>query len=357
MKALMIGNEAIARGAYEANCKIISSYPGTPSTEIVESISMYEGVYAEWAPNEKVALEVAAGACIAGLRSLTTMKHVGLNVAADPLFNMTYEGVNAGMVIISADDPGIHSSQNEQDNRIYASHAKMPLLEPSNSQECKDMIVEAYEISERFNTPVMFRTTTRVSHSKSIVHFDEDAEVEEKAKPYRKNKLDRLLLPAVSRKRHLEIEENLLDIQEYSNHSPLNEIEYHSPDIGIAANGISYQYAKEVFGDTVSYLKLGMSYPFPDKKAKEFASRVKRIFVVEEGEPFIENALKTLGIDCVGKEIIPICGELNPEIIRKAITLEEYATYEPVAVPGRPPACVRAAAILDCTAPSRASGM
>ncbi|AZS14152.1 indolepyruvate ferredoxin oxidoreductase subunit alpha [Paenibacillus lutimineralis] len=337
MIALMMGNEAIARGAYEANCKIISSYPGTPSTEIVESISMYEGIYAEWAPNEKVALEVAAGASIAGVRSLTTMKHVGLNVAADPFFNMTYEGVNAGMVIITADDPGIHSSQNEQDNRIYASHAKMPLLEPTNSQECKDMMVEAYEISERFNTPVMFRTTTRVSHSKSIVSFDEDAEAEGEYKEYRKNKLNRLLLPTISRKRHLEIEDNLLDIQTYSNQSSLNAIEYHSPDIGIVANGISYQYAKEVFGDTVSYLKLGMSYPFPDKKAKEFASRVKRIIVVEEGEPFIENALKTLGVDCIGKDIIPLCGELNPEIIRKAITREEISTYEPVSVPARPP--------------------
>ncbi|AIQ41733.1 indolepyruvate ferredoxin oxidoreductase subunit alpha [Paenibacillus sp. FSL R5-0912] len=337
MKALMMGNEAIARGAYEANCKIISSYPGTPSTEIVESISVYEGVYAEWAPNEKVALEVAAGACIAGIRSLTTMKHVGVNVAADPLFNMTYEGVNAGLVIVSADDPGIHSSQNEQDNRIYASHAKMPLLEPTSSQECKDMIVEAYEISERFNTPVLFRTTTRVSHSKGIVHFREDLAVEEKFRTYKKNKLDRLLLPAISRKRHLEIEANLLDIQAYSNASPLNVIEYSSPEIGIVTSGISYQYVKEVFGDTVSVLKLGMSYPFPNEKAREFAAWAKTIYVVEEGEPFIETSLKTMGIACTGKEIIPVCGELNPEIIRKAITREEFDCYEGVQVPPRPP--------------------
>ncbi|WP_410511154.1 indolepyruvate ferredoxin oxidoreductase subunit alpha [Paenibacillus sp. BR2-3] len=337
MRALMMGNEAIARGAYEANCKIISSYPGTPSTEIVETISAYEGIYAEWAPNEKVALEVAAGACIAGVRSLTTMKHVGVNVAADPLFNMTYEGVNAGLVIVSADDPGIHSSQNEQDNRIYASHAKIPLLEPTNSQECKDLMIEAYDISERFNTPVLFRTTTRVSHSKSIVHFQEDFQVEDKFRTYKKNKLDRLLLPAISRKRHLEIEDNLLSIQEYSNSSGLNVIEFNSPDIGIVTSGISYQYVKEVFGDTVSYLKLGMSYPFPDQKAEEFASLVRKIYVVEEGEPFIETSLKAMGISCTGKEIIPICGELNPEIIRKAIIGEEYACYDAVNVPPRPP--------------------
>ncbi|WP_238652005.1 indolepyruvate ferredoxin oxidoreductase subunit alpha [Paenibacillus piscarius] len=337
MKALMMGNEAIARGAYEANCKIISSYPGTPSTEIVESISIYEGVYAEWAPNEKVALEVAAGACIAGVRSLTTMKHVGLNVAADPLFNMTYEGVNAGLVIVSADDPGIHSSQNEQDNRIYASHAKIPLLEPSSSQECKDMMLEAYEISERFNTPVLFRTTTRVSHSKGIVEFQEDPSVEERYRPYKKNKLDRLLLPAISRRRHLEIEENLLSIQAYSNSSPLNVIEYSSPEIGIVTSGVSYQYVKEVFGDSVSVLKLGMSYPFPDEKARAFAAKVHRIYVVEEGEPFIETSLKTLGIACTGKELIPVCGELNPEIVRQSITQEAFSCYEAVHVPPRPP--------------------
>lgn len=337
MKSLMLGNEAIARGAYEANCKIVSSYPGTPSTEIAEYISLYQGVYAEWAPNEKVALEVAAGACLAGVRSLSTMKHVGVNVAADPLFNMTYEGVNAGLVIVSADDPGIHSSQNEQDNRIYANHAKIPLIEPSNSQECKDFMVEAFDISERFNTPVLFRTTTRVSHSKSIVEFQEEKIMEQNYKEYKKNNLERMLIPVISKKRHLEIEKNLKAIQEYSNVTNLNEIELNDSLIGIITSGISYQYIKEIFGQTVSYLKLGMSYPFPDRKAKEFFSKVEKIYVVEEGEPFIETALKVMGISCIGKEIIPICGELNPDIIRKAIKGEKKEYFDEVKIPLRTP--------------------
>ncbi|MBZ9609092.1 indolepyruvate ferredoxin oxidoreductase subunit alpha [Clostridium estertheticum] len=337
MKSLMSGNEAIARGAYEASCKIVSSYPGTPSTEISEAISLYKGVYAEWAPNEKVALEVVAGACLAGVRSLTAMKHVGVNVAADPLFNMTYEGVNAGLVIISADDPGIHSSQNEQDNRIYASHAKIPLIEPSNSQECKDFMIEAFEISELFNTPVLLRTTTRVSHSKSIVEFQKDKIAEEDYREYKKNNLERMLIPVISRRRHLEIEENLKAIQHYANSTSLNEMELNESSIGIITSGISYQYVKEIFGQTVSYLKLGMSYPFPNIKAKEFSSKVEKIYVVEEGEPFIETALKTIGISCIGKEIIPICGELNPDIIRKAIKGEENECFDEIKIPPRTP--------------------
>lgn len=337
MKALMMGNEAIARGAYEASCRIVSAYPGTPSTEIVEFFNDYDGIYAEWAPNEKVALEVAAGACIAGVRSLTAMKHVGVNVAADPFFNMPYEGVNAGLVIVSADDPGIHSSQNEQDNRLFAKHAKMPLLEPADSQECKDFMKQAFDLSERYNTPVLFRTTTRISHSQSVVHYDEHAKPAEQCRVYEKKNQDRLLLPAISRKRHLEIEDNLEALREYSNQSGINEIQLHSREMGIVASGISYQYAKEVFGDEVSYLKLGMSYPFPDRMAEEFAGLVQRVYVIEEGEPFIEDALKTMGISCTGKDIIPVCGELNPDIIRKAILGEEQAYYEPAKVPPRAP--------------------
>ncbi len=337
MRALMLGNEGIARGAYEANCKIVSSYPGEPSTEITKSFSEYEGVYAEWAPNEKVALEVASGACIAGVRSLTTMKHVGVNVAADPLFNMTYLGVNSGLVVVSADDPGVHSSQNEQDNRIYAIHAKMPLIEPSNSQECRDFIMEAFEVSESFNTPVLFRTTTRVSQSKSIVEFEEKHKVEEVYKEYKKKGLDRLLIPAVSRKRHLEIEENLKVMEEYSNVTKLNKMELNESSVGIVTSGISYEYVKEIFGDSVSYLKLGMSYPFPHKKAEEFSSKVEKIYVVEEGEPFIETALKAMGINCIGKEILPICGELNPDIIREAIKGEKSEYFEEVKIPPRTP--------------------
>lgn len=337
MKIIMSGNEAIARGAYESGCKIASAYPGTPSTEILENFAKYEGVYAEWAPNEKVALEVAAGASIGGARSLTAMKHVGLNVAADPLFTMAYEGVNGGFIVISADDPGMHSSQNEQDNRFYASHAKVAMLEPSDSQECKDYIKEAFEISENFDTLVLFRTTTRISHSKGIVQIEDNVEIP--FKPYYKDVKKHVMIPAHARDKHYDLEKKLEKLREFSNNTHLNKIEMGDTKIGIISSGISYVYAKEVFGDNASYLKIGMSYPMPDKKIKEFASRVDKIYVIEENDPYIENSVRALGIDCIGKDVIPICGELNPDIIRKAILNEEleYHHTTDIKAPSRPP--------------------
>lgn len=337
MKVIMSGNEAIARGAYEAGCKVASAYPGTPSTEILENLAAYEGVYAEWAPNEKVAFEVASGASIGGARCLTTMKHVGLNVAADPLFTMAYEGVNGGFVVVSADDPGMHSSQNEQDNRLYAPHAKIAMVEPSDSQECKDFIIEAYKISEMFDTVVLFRSTTRISHSKSIVELGEKQPVE--IKDYEKNIKKYIMIPAHSKIKHYEVEERLKKLQQYSNSSPLNRVEMADTKIGIVTSGISYEYAKEVFGNKVSYLKIGMSYPLPDKLIREFSEKVEKLYVIEENEPYLENAIKVMGISCIGKEVIPICDELNPEIIRNAILGEQpvvnYTTD--IKAPSRPP--------------------
>lgn len=337
MKVIMSGNEACARGAYEAGCTIASAYPGTPSTEILENFSKYEGVYGEWAPNEKVAFEVASGASIGGARSLTAMKHVGLNVAADPLFTMAYEGVNGGFVVITADDPGMHSSQNEQDNRLYAPHAKVAMVEPSNSQECREFFIKAFEISEKFDTLVLFRLTTRVSHSKGIVELGEKIPVE--IKDYVKDTKKYIMIPANARAKHVEVEKRLMDLQEYSNSCSMNKIEMGNEDIGIITSGISYEYCREVFGDSVSYLKLGFTHPLPDKLIREFASKVKKLIVVEENEPYIENYVKSIGIKCSGKDILPICGELNPSIIRKAIKEEEFTSnlkYEGV-LPNRPP--------------------
>lgn len=336
-KVIMSGNEAIARGAYEAGCHIASAYPGTPSTEILENFAKYDGVYAEWAPNEKVALEVASGAAIGGARTLTTMKHVGLNVAADPLFTMAYEGVNGGFVVVTADDPGMHSSQNEQDNRLYAPHAKIALVEPSDSQECKDFMKESYKISEMFDTVVLFRTTTRVSHSKSVVELGERNPVGVKA--YEKNVKKYIMTPANSKAKHYEVEERLSKLQEYSNNCSLNKMEMNDTKIGVITSGISYQYSKEVLGDNVSYLKIGMSFPLPDKMIREFASKVEKLYVIEENEPYIENAVKVMGIQCIGKEIIPICDELNPDIIRKAmLKVENKSSYETdIKAPSRPP--------------------
>lgn len=337
MKKIMSGNEAIARGAYEAGCTVAAAYPGTPSTEILENIAKYKEIYSEWSTNEKVATEVACGASIAGARAITTMKHVGLNVAADPLFTIAYEGVNGGLIIVSADDPGMHSSQNEQDNRFYAPHAKVAMVEPSDSQECKDFVKYAYEISENFDTPVLFRTTTRINHSKGLVEFGERVEVG--VKPYTKNTKKYIMIPAHSKVKHPEVEERLKRLQEYSNNCPLNKIEWGNKNIGIITSGISYQYAKEVFGDNASYLKIGMSYPLPDNMIREFADYVKTLYIIEENDPHIENYVKILGIKCIGKELIPVCGELNPDIIRKALLNKtENEAYElDVKVPPRPP--------------------
>jgi len=339
MKKLLTGNEAIARGAYEAGCLIACAYPGTPSTEILENVSQYEEIRSEWSTNEKVALEVASGASIAGARSLVAMKHVGLNVAADPMFTMAYEGVNGGMVIITADEPGTHSSQNKQDNRLYAPHAKLALVEPSNSQECKDFVKYAFEISETYDTPVLIRVTTRVCHSKSIVELGKREEIG--IKEYTKDIRKYIMVPANSKVKHVEIEnERLPRLKEYSNTTPLNRIEWGDKKIGIITSGISYLHAKEVFGDKASYLKIGFSYPLPDRLIKEFAHEVETLYVIEENDPYIENFVKAMGIDCIGKELIPMCGELSPQIIRQAILKEEEKeSYEvDINVPARPPA-------------------
>lgn len=337
MKRLLSGNEAIARGAWEAGCTIAAAYPGTPSTEILENIAKYKEVYAEWTPNEKVAVEVAGGASIGGARVLTAMKHVGLNVAADPLFTLSYEGVNGGFVIVTADDPGMHSSQNEQDNRYYARSAKVAMIEPSDSQEARDYIKMAYEISEKFDTPVLFRITTRIAHSKSLVEVGD--RVETGIKPFRKEPQKYVMIPANARIRHVQVEERLKKLREYSNSTNLNRIEWGSKKIGIITSGISYQYSKEVFGDNASYLKIGMSFPLPDKLIRDFSRSVDELYIIEENEPFIESEVKAMGIKCTGKDLIPICGELNPDIIRKALKIgEAKSTYNiDIKLPGRPP--------------------
>ena len=338
MKKLLTGNEGVARGAYEAGLMYACAYPGTPSTEILEELAQYKDVLmAEWAPNEKVALESAIGACYAGARALATMKMVGLNVAADPFFSSSYTGVNGGLVIVSADDPGLHSSQNEQDNRHYAQAAKMPIMEPSNSQEAKDMIAAAYEISEKFDTPVLFRMTTRVCHSKSFVEIGERKEVE--VKPYSRNINKYDLVPAVSKKLHYKVEERLQTLEAFSNETPWNYVEWNDKKIGIIANGVAFQYAKEVFGKTASYLKIGFSYPLPMDKIRDFADQVETLYVIEELDPFMEDQIKAAGISCIGKEKIPNIDELNPDIIAKALLGKErpLIEYDKSGVANRPP--------------------
>ncbi len=337
MKQLLTANEAVARGAWEAGVKFSSAYPGTPSTEILENLSTYPEINSEWAPNEKVALEAAIGAAFAGARATASMKHVGLNVAADPLFTLGYTGVNAGLVIINADDPGLHSSQDEQDNRYYARAAKVGMLEPSDSQEAKDMMKIAFELSEKYDTPILFRMTTRVCHSKSIVELGERKEVP--FVPYvKKDKFNPV--PAISKVLHTKVEERLKKLEEFSNSTELNYIEWGKDrKIGVVSAGIAYQYAKEVYGDSVSYLKLGFTFPMPIQKIREFASQVETLIVVEELEPFMEDIIKAAGIPCIGKAKIPIEGELNPDIVRKALIGTENKTiqYDRSVVADRPP--------------------
>ncbi len=338
MKELLTGNEAVARGAYEAGISYASAYPGTPSTEILENIAPYKKeIVAEWAPNEKVALESAIGASIAGARSLAAMKHVGVNVAADPLFTYGYTGVNGAMVLVTADDPGLHSSQNEQDNRYYAKFAKIAMLEPSDSQEAKDMIKSAIEISEKFDTMVLYRLTTRICHSKGIVELGERTELG--AKPYEKNIPKYVAAPANAKKLHIVLEDKLKELEAFSNETPLNFIEWNERKIGIVSSGVAYQYAKDVFGDTASYLKIGFSFPLPMEKIKAFAKEVDTLYVIEELEPFMEEQMKAAGIECIGKDKIPNIGELNPDIIAKTLLGESRETIEPISdkVVGRPP--------------------
>ncbi len=338
MKLLMTGNEAIARGAYEAGVKFASAYPGTPSTEILENVAIYkENIVAEWATNEKVALEAAIGGSIAGARTMASMKHVGVNVAADPLFTFSYIGVNGGMVLITADEPGMHSSQNEQDNRNYAKFAKIAMFEPATSQEAKDMFKEAFEISEKYDTPVLFRVTTRLCHSKGIVECSDRVEVP--IKEYIKNPQKNLTVPAHARVRRVDIEERMKKLLDYSNNTHLNNYEMNDTKIGIVASGICYTYAKEVFKDDASYMKLGFTNPMPIDKIKEFASKVDEIYVIEENDPFIEEQLKANNIKCHGKDIFPSYGEMTPDVIRKALfgKTNDTIEYDKELVVNRPP--------------------
>ena len=335
MKKILSGNEAIARGAFEAGVKVATAYPGTPSTEILENILNYRSIDASWAPNEKVALEVGIGASFAGARALVAMKHVGVNVASDPLFTLSYTGVNGGLVLISADDPEMHSSQNEQDNRNYAKFAKIPMLEPSDSQECKDFTRLAFEISEQFDTPVMLRTTTRISHSKSIVRLEEPVQGLPEPKLVR-NAAKLVMLPGNARVRHPLVEERILKLSEAGTTLSINRIERRSRDIGIITSGVSYNYVREML-PAASTLKLGMVYPLPFTLIKEFSAQVKELYVVEELDPFIEEQIKAMGIKIIGKELLPICGELTPGIIRSAFKLPTPEKIDIENLPGRPP--------------------
>ena len=336
-KLLMSGNEALALGAYEAGVKVASSYPGTPSTEILENLVGYEGVYCEWAPNEKVALEVALGASFAGVRALSTMKHVGLNVAADPLFTSAYTGVRGGLVIINADDPSMHSSQNEQDNRNYAFAAKLPMLEPSDPDDAKEFLKRAYDISEEFDTPVILRTTSRVAHVKGLVRPGE--RVESKVEPgLTKDPRKTVMLPGNARLRRVEIEARMGRLRAMAETTDLNRIEPGSGTMGFIASGVSYLYVKEAFPEA-PVLKLGMCWPLPEGLIREFASGVEELYIVEELDPFLETHIKAMGIACTGKEKIPSIGELNASTVREAIMpgTSEAASIEPVKIPMRPP--------------------
>ena len=330
MKQLMTGNEAIARGAYEAGVKYASAYPGTPSTEILENIALYKNdIVAEWAPNEKVALESAAGGAFAGARTVASMKHVGLNVAADPLFTVAYTGINGGFVVITADEPGMHSSQNEQDNRNYA--------EPATSQEAKDMMKMAYEISEKYNTLVMMRLTTRLCHSKGLVECEERNEVG--IKPYTKE-VKRVTVPANARLLRIDVEEREKKLYKFSNETELNYMEINEgAKVGVISSGMCFNFAKEVFGKDASYLKLGFTNPMPDEKIKEFASKVETIYIVEENDKFIEDHVKSLGVDCIGKDVLPAYGEMTPDVIRKSIFKDNFKheDVEPELIIPRPP--------------------
>ena len=335
MKELMLGNKALARGLYEAGCKIISSYPGTPSTEITEEAAEYDDIYCEWAPNEKVALEVAHGASLGGVRSACAMKHVGLNVAADPLFTISYQGLNAGLVVCVADDPGMHSSQNEQDSRHYAMAAKIPMLEPSDSEESRIFAKRAYELSEQFNTPVLIKMCTRVAHSQSVVEPEERVVPEQV--PYVKDPA-KVMMTVNSRNAHVRVEKRTGDLIAFAENCDLNRVEMGETSLGIITSSTSYQYAREVFGENASILKLGMVYPLPEKLILDFASKVDRVIVLEELDPFIENHCKQLGVKVTGKDMFPICGEFSQNLVRSCMGMETPETMSlDEDIPGRPP--------------------
>ena len=333
-KKIMLGNEAIARGAYEAGVKVTSAYPGTPSTEVSENVVKYKGIYAEWAPNEKVATEVAIGASMAGIRSMTMMKMVGLNVASDPLYTASYIGVNGGMVLVVADDPGIYSSQNEQDTRMVARAAMIPVIEPSDSEEARVFTKRAYELSEKYDTPIILRTTTRLAHSQGVVHLEDRVEIEDK--PYEKNIAKNVMMPGNAIKRHLFVEERLNRMAEDANTLDINKAEYKDSKIGVITSGIPYQYVKEVLPEA-SVLKLGLVHPLPKKLIAEFASKVDELYIVEELEPVIEEQVRAMGIACHGKDIFSVQGEYSANMLRKAILGQNLDLEKAEEVPARPP--------------------
>lgn len=336
MKELMLGNKAVARGLYEAGCKLISSYPGTPSTEITEEAAAYKEVYCEWAPNEKVALEAAHGATLGGVRAACAMKHVGLNVAADPLFTISYQGLNAGLVVCVADDPGMHSSQNEQDSRHYAIAAKLPMLEPSDSEESRVFSKKAFEMSEKFNTPVLLKMVTRVSHSQSIV--DTEERIEPAQVPYVKDPT-KVMMTLNSRNAHVRVEQRTKDLIEYAENCEFNRVEMgKDTSVGIITDSTSYQYAREVLGEDACILKLGLINPLPEKLIKDFAAKVDKVVVLEELDPIIENHCKQLGIKVSGKDTFPICGEFSQNLVRECLGMEVPAHMSiDENLPARPP--------------------
>ena len=334
-KVIMLGNEAIARGAYEAGVKVSAAYPGTPSTEISEYLVQYkEDLYCEWSPNEKVATEVAIGASVAGVRAMSCMKHVGFNVAADPAYTVSYMGVRGGLVIVVADDPGLYSSQNEQDTRMVARAAQLPVLEPSDSAEAKEFMKLAFELSEKFDRPFVFRTTTRLAHSQGVVELGEREDVEDK--PYEKDIRRTVMMPANAKMRHIEIEKRNLELAEAANTLPLNRVEMKSRSIGVITSGIPYQYVKEAMPDA-SVLKLGMVNPLPRKLIEDFDAKVEELYIIEELDPVIEEQVKSWGIKATGKEIFTVQGEYSANMIREAILGEKPDTAAPAQVPVRPP--------------------
>ncbi len=330
----MLGNEAIARGAYEAGVKVSAAYPGTPSTEISENIAVYDEIYAEWSPNEKVATEVAIGASISGVRAMASMKHVGLNVASDPLYTVSYSGVNGGFVLVAADDPGLYSSQNEQDTRCVARAAMVPVLEPSDSQEAKDFVKFAYELSETYDTPVIVRTTTRLAHSQGTVTLEERIVPEDQT--YERNPAKFVMMPANAIGRHVYVEQRMKALAEDGCKFAINHAEYHDTSIGFITSGIPYQYVKEACPNA-SVLKLGMVHPLPKKLIEEFASKVDKLYIFEELEPVIEEQVKSWGIAAVGKELFTVQGEYSANMIREKILKEQVFSKEPANVPARPP--------------------
>ncbi len=336
MKQLMLGNAAVARGLYEAGCSVVSSYPGTPSTEITEEAAKYDEIYCEWAPNEKVAMEVAFGAALAGKRSFCGMKHVGLNVAADPMYTMSYTGINAGLVIGVADDAGMHSSQNEQDSRHHAIAAKVPMLEPSDSAEALEFTKLAYELSEEYDTPVMLKMCTRIAHSQSVVEPGE--RVVPAAKPYVKDINKYVMMPAMAKRRHHVVEERTQKLIQWAETAPVNRVEMGGTEMGVITSSTSYQYVKEVFGDSVSVLKLGMANPLPVQLIRDFAAKVDKLVVVEELDPIIENHCRMLGLEVAGKDVLPIEGEFSQNLICRSLGGEVQVgqALEDV-IPARPP--------------------